>query len=324
MIGKNLSFCFRLRQPQFSRLMSELPTKKGGLNWGGIHSHGPIMPISLEDFEIDQKQFLKDHQPIFHKLEADPYDIKKDQLEFLENRFPESISLVKEDYFIGKLTFEQALKPLYDQLSSEEKREFNSFSPYRYRAIARFVVSFNSGRISVKRIPTNHFVQTHALVFEENKTDVRKFTRKFHELNECYSNFSTFRSLLVGVGRRIRQVNPKASGFDITAHWVKVITRKSLIRGNSPEGIHQDGYPWLMTALVVERKNVEEGESQIFGPDKQTKIFSMTLREGQGILQPDLGTDLWHTVTKVRPKNGHEEGYRSIIGLDIAVIEEGK
>ncbi len=323
MIGNAFSLCSRGlgRSCQQASKSYVTLTKKG--SWGNIISHGPIKPFSLQELGIDQERFLKDHKPIFHTLKADSYDQRKEQLDFLEIRFPDAVKSVKEEDFTGKATFEQTLCPLYDQLSPEEKREFDTFVPYRYRAIARFSVSFDNGECSVNRIPTDDFVQTHALISKE-KVDVRKFVRKFEELDERHSNLETFKHFLSGVSGLIHKINPEASKFDMTAHYVKVITRDSLIRGNSPEGIHKDGYPWLVTALVVERKDVEGGESRIFAPDKKTQIFSMTLQEGQGILQPDLGTDLWHTVTRVRPAPGSSEGYRSIVGLDIAIVDEKK
>ena len=97
-----------------------------------------------------------------------------------------------------------------------------------------------------------------------------------------------------------------------------VETAKERITSNSPEGIHQDGYDYIVSALVVERKNISGGISEIFANDKKSKILSTTLQPGFGLLQPDLNTDLWHHVTKIQPTS--DIGFRSSIGFDIALI----
>jgi hypothetical protein len=77
-----------------------------------------------------------------------------------------------------------------------------------------------------------------------------------------------------------------------------------------------------VTALVVERENMEGSESVIYDESKVTKIFTTTLREGQGILQPDLNTGLWHEASLIKPLT-KGPAWRSIIGFDIAVHGDG-
>ena len=73
-------------------------------------------------------------------------------------------------------------------------------------------------------------------------------------------------------------------------------------------------------STVVVRNNIEGGKSIIYGNDKRTPILEMELKPGQGILQPDRGSELWHTVTPVTSKNGIERGTRSTIGFDFTII----
>ncbi|MCR2089001.1 2OG-Fe dioxygenase family protein [Campylobacter upsaliensis] len=62
---------------------------------------------------------------------------------------------------------------------------------------------------------------------------------------------------------------------------------------NSPEGIHQDGMDFIMSAFVVERKNIRGAKSIIYMEDKKTRIFETILKDGQGILQVDANSPLW-------------------------------
>lgn len=72
-----------------------------------------------------------------------------------------------------------------------------------------------------------------------------------------------------------------------------------------------------MFAFVVERKNVNGAKSIVYAEDKETKIFEAVLKEGQGLLQADLHSSLWHEVTEISPLNPNEMAYRSSIGFDI-------
>jgi hypothetical protein len=84
--------------------------------------------------------------------------------------------------------------------------------------------------------------------------------------------------------------------------------------------LHQDGYDYIVSALVIERKNIIGGISQVFADDKKTKLLSTKLNPGQGILQPDQGTSFWHNVTPFSVIPQTEVGYRSSIGFDIGVL----
>ena len=98
---------------------------------------------------------------------------------------------------------------------------------------------------------------------------------------------------------------------------------------NSPEGAHEDGVDYIVSALVINRHNLKGGQSQIIEQlptGKKEIIYRRTLRPGEFVFQADTrdeliyGTDLWHHVTPftmAKPEKG--EGWRDIIGLDIMV-----
>lgn len=75
-----------------------------------------------------------------------------------------------------------------------------------------------------------------------------------------------------------------------------------------------------MSAFVIDRQNINGAKSIIYA-DKKRKIFETILKNGQGIIQPDLNSKLWHEVTEIYQININEVGYRSSVGFDIEVLQ---
>lgn len=75
-----------------------------------------------------------------------------------------------------------------------------------------------------------------------------------------------------------------------------------------------------MSAFVIDRQNINGAKSIIYA-DKKRKIFETILKNGQGIIQPDLNSELWHEVTEISQININEVGYRSSVGFDIEVLQ---
>ena len=93
---------------------------------------------------------------------------------------------------------------------------------------------------------------------------------------------------------------------------------------NAPEGVHEDGAQYIMSALVIDRKNITGGATQIFEKKRKTQqlLFQKELSPGEFSFQADtgeektFGNDLWHFVTPIHAiDNG--KATRDIIGFDI-------
>ena len=108
--------------------------------------------------------------------------------------------------------------------------------------------------------------------------------------------------------------------FAITVHHTFIFCKDGKKSTNSPEGIHQDGMDFIMSAFVIDKKNINGAKSIIYANDKKTKIFETILKNGQGIIQQDLNSKLWHEVTEITQINVNEIGYRSSIGFDIEIL----
>jgi hypothetical protein len=112
------------------------------------------------------------------------------------------------------------------------------------------------------------------------------------------------------------------TAMKITCHQMGLVAQPSGAVTNAPEGIHQDGADYIVSALVIERRNVVGGESVVYGPDKRTEYLRHTLLEGEGIFHADMGSPLWHWVTPVHPvdPDAPEESVRNILGYDVQLI----
>ncbi|MDO8598729.1 MAG: 2OG-Fe dioxygenase family protein, partial [bacterium] len=96
---------------------------------------------------------------------------------------------------------------------------------------------------------------------------------------------------------------------------------------NAPEGIHRDGADYIVSALVMERDDVDGGMSIVYDPAKDRKLLEMTLTPGQGLFQADqlytLPAEqwLWHNVTPVtlHDTDGDRRGSRNIFGFDVVL-----
>ena len=98
------------------------------------------------------------------------------------------------------------------------------------------------------------------------------------------------------------------------------------------EGAHEDGADFIVSALVVNRINVNGGESQILemlADGKKEIVFKRTLAPGEFVFQADTGeeliygNDLWHHVTPFHIADESKgEAWRDIIGFDLIVSKD--
>ncbi len=277
----------------------------------------PIQLFSVRDFGLSIQHFLTQTKPLFEALPFDCYDSRKEQIQFLQTNLaePPPRDLLFR-YYLGEIEI-HSLATCIETLSPDKLNEFKKIQAYRKRAVSRFILDKENMSWRCKRIPTSAFSQDFGKI-DKDVFDIRLLPRQFTEIEEAMVDNELFKTLLFGVASNVAQLHPSLKRLDITVHHVRVMTSSERITSNAPEGIHQDGFDYIVSALVVERENVLGGESQIFKEDKKTKIFTTTLQPGFGILQPDKGTDLWHTVTPITVQSG-TSGYRSSIGFDIAL-----
>jgi len=216
---------------------------------------------------------------------------------------------------LGAGTFLERMRPSFAELEWDGyDQKLYGLTPYRRRAIASFMAEMtrdNGWRIA--RQPSS--------IFRMNVADRRSSGRTFHEMSDAVIRDADFQKLLGGIAQMTRCVRPDVRRLKITAHQISIVARSDAPASNSPEGIHQDGADFIVSALVVARKNIGGGVSNIYGPDRATRYLSVMLKPGQGIFQADAGSQLWHDVTpiKVAQSLNVSTGVRNIFGFDIVV-----
>ncbi len=116
----------------------------------------------------------------------------------------------------------------------------------------------------------------------------------------------------------------------MTAHFMSVKAQPGIPGDNAPEGSHEDGADFIISALVVNRINITGGMSRVIEKlpsGEKEVIFEHTLQPGQFLFQADTGeekhygNDLWHDITPFFTADENSESWRDIIGLDITILE---
>jgi len=280
----------------------------------------PIRIFSLDGLGLDQEKFLSTFAPLFSFLTWDIYDVKFRQTQFLLKRYPEEAKRLKlflERYYEDAATLEM-VEDLLLGLSAEDRKKFNRTRPDRKRSICKFLLTANSdGSWQVQQTDANNFAQ------QVEKSDDRSLRRVFQPTTHALTQHPYFANLLVKLADLVHSIRPECSSMVITMHQVSIIALPYVPGDNSPEGIHQDGADYIVSALVIEREGIKGGESIIYGPDKKTVYYRTVLQPGQGIFQADAGSSLWHDVTPIfwDQESRLPEGRRSIIGFDIMLSQ---
>ncbi|SEC32351.1 2OG-Fe dioxygenase [Tenacibaculum sp. MAR_2009_124] len=284
----------------------------------------PIRIGNLVDLNIDTKAFLKCFQPFFENLEDDCYLVRENQIKYLKTAFPEdvvAINEIRKAYFYGKVTAE-ILEPWIRQLGREQKTQFeNSSMVTRQRSIASFTIEKKDNEFVIERISESSF--------EQNVDDFRSWQRVFKEADEKVLKRSIFNQLLQEAFKMVAVIHPSIQKLKITSHFMRTIAAGIVKGENSPEGVHEDGANYIISALVVNRRNITGGETQIFEKrnDENELIFQKELEVGEFAFQADtgeektFGNDLWHYVTPIQSINKTEIGVRDIIGFDIQLLD---
>jgi len=270
----------------------------------------PIRIGNLTELGIDEQLFLKFYQPIFDNLEDDIYLIKEKQLSFLKSKFTTAKSFFDKngkDYFEGKLSID-IFNNWLEKLNKNEKEAFKELSfVTRKRNISSFNIEFVNEKLRIERISKNNFTQ--------EVDDFRAWKRIFKQAKKEEVENELFHHFLIVVAKLVKNIHPNINMLKITSHFMRTICNTKIKGENSPEGIHEDGSDYIISALVINRDN--SGNKNV--------LFSRELKVGEFAFQADtgeektFGNDLWHYVTPIEPIDLKQVGIRDIIGLDIVI-----
>lgn len=293
----------------------------------------PIYIANLDNVGIDQKKFIKTFSPFFAQLPWDPYDPKKVQIELLEDWFPDEKTAIHEHfkpYFLGQESFD-ALQAWTKRLNPQQLKQLQSIQPWRRRSVSKFrIKELENGKLHIYRHPVQQFIQ------DVDDLDYRSWPRIFQEAptehveNELFKQFLTVAFRTMQKARK--NIGETITKAKIVVHFMSVKSTTDHPGDNSPEGAHEDGADYIVSALVINRTNITGGESQIIEQlenGQKDIIYSHALQPGEFIFQADsqdqytYGTDLWHHVTPFAVDDLNKgEGWRDIIGFDINIWKE--
>jgi hypothetical protein len=274
--------------------------------------------FALETFGVDREIFLRDLRPTFSVLHLDPYDAKRAKVDLLKRRFPELTDRLNgflSNYYANK----EDLSAVYDVIKKLEDVDRNELDRIgmtgrRKRSVARFNMERAANKWNLERVSAVKYSQNVA------PGDPRALVRVFHEMEPIVTEHPQVRHLMQCFAELVRERHPDCKKLRMNVHQMFIFADILSGGDNAPEGIHQDGADYIVSALVIERAGIVGGESIVYGPDKKTEYVRRTLAEGEGIFQSDRG--LWHYVTQIRenPAVPPDYGHRSILGFDMEIV----
>ena len=289
----------------------------------------PIRLLNLSELGLDQAAFIKQYSPYFEELAWDEYDPRRLRVEFLVKAFPkESADILShfKDYYTG-IASKKVFKKWIKRLSPKQKKAFKAIQPWRRRSVAKFKIKATKKGIRIQRVPVPQFAQA------VKKSDVRSWPRVFEEAPAHHVDNPAFRRFLIQIFRLAQSCESYIKKASITAHFMSVKATSATPGDNSPEGAHEDGAAYIVSALVINRFNVTGGATQILEQvskkkKKKALLLTYTLQPGEFAFQADtgeekvFGNDLWHHVTPFHLTDAKKkEGWRDIIGLDVVIKE---
>lgn len=280
----------------------------------------PVRLFEVDGLGMAFDDLRREVLPSYAELPWDEYDAKRERVDLLRAGWPEHEARLLEflpAYFAGARDLDD-VRDLVDGLTAEQALAFDAIRPYRRRALATFALSKSARDESgwrIEREPEAAFAQT-----GDHESDYRNFERRFEPSTPAVTNGPAYRALI----GRVASIADAARGgslrtLRVACHQMHLVARPQSAVSNAPEGIHQDGSDYIVSALVLERTGIEGGESVVYGPDKSTEYLRHTLQEGQGIFQADAGSPLWHWVTPIHPSDpaSGQVASRSVLGFDV-------
>ena len=202
------------------------------------------------------------------------------------------------------------IKDSFKMLQIDKYHNNNKGPPTRLRKF--FNIDIDMENKKKYNIKYNHHINIFKQQVEDNRSDPRKFSLIDDKI--LYSHFMV--SLIYKISSLIQSIED-IKKLNISIHQVRQICYPNIVSENSPEGIHQDGADYIISALVINHINLKGGISKIYDLDKNI-IDEHILKEKEFIFQNDK--KLYHHITPVECYNDNYLGFRDIIGLDINII----
>lgn len=288
----------------------------------------PIKVFHLADAGIDSERFLMRLGQTFHSLPSDPYDPALAAERLVSVRLPDVYRSLEAQWLelwndLADLQYANPLAgPQFWELHAKPddiQNALRALRPHRRRSCFQYLArleSFSACRWQLHEIGVPTFAQA--------VTDVRARPRRFASCPiEVYRDPDILHLIAFVCQLVCQTASVIATVFRVTLHQMLTYADNAAGREPAPEGTHQDGSPFIVSALVIERQNVIGGVSRIYYAKDSGLALQHELQPGYGILQSDTHNEYWHGVTAIYPLDPTKKAYRSILGLDIDFVENG-
>jgi hypothetical protein len=245
----------------------------------------PVHVLRLADIGIDRDAFIRDVRPSFERTKWDMYDVK--------NR-------------------RAALEALGAPLNPAQQAAYDAIQPHRRRAMRKYTLTPRDG--TLWRIAPND-----ERTFSQSVNDYRSGTREFELIEPEISTHDDVLRLLAAVAQTVREYRPALRQIQAVLHQVMVVARPAEAASPAPEGLHQDGADYIVSALVIDRTGVTGGVSKVREGRESAPMLEVELAAGEGIFQADANTPLWHEISPISLTPGAEAGHRMTFGIDVHI-----
>jgi len=277
-----------------------------------------VRHFSLDSLGLNQAATLAHLRSLSVLLEWDEYDEKLRRLQFLMQKFPEAkpaLQAFMPAYYAGEVGPSELLNYIA-MLGEADRFTFEQIRPRRKRSIAKMRLSRMLDGWSILRLPAPEYRQN------VGTGDVRATVRKFKEMSPLITKNPLMQAFIMKVAEMVAEVRPDATQLEMTHHRMYAVGDVMAPGDNAPEGAHQDGADFIVSAMVISRHDVIGAESIVCNEAGDEVYLQHPLQAGEGIFQADTGSPLWHDVTPIQydPSTPTLDGFRDIIGLDINLL----
>ncbi|MGP2427090.1 2OG-Fe dioxygenase family protein [Yersinia sp. 2538 StPb PI] len=262
----------------------------------------------------------------FKSLAWDTNDIKLSQLKFLARKFYNDKIIIFQEAqrYLDDRCPPPNIQKLILRLSDIDRQFFYSYKPFRKRSISRFIVKHINNQWEVSNIACPEL--TNFTQHADYPSDLRQLKRQFPPMDPAISHSLILKKLIRSFVEMLCECEhgQKIETVEVTCHQMSLIidnTMNSVC--NSPEGLHQDGCDYIVSALIIDKYNIDGGTSKLYCTEREEFIKSQTLNCGEGLFHIDRNSTIWHKVTPIKLKDPLiKTGYRNILGFDLNYMQQ--
>lgn len=183
------------------------------------------------------------------------------------------IILEEAQCYLDDIFIPEKIKKLISCLSKIDKQTFYSYKPFRKRSISQFIVELTNNQWEVKNIelpqlttftqPADHF------------TDLRRLTRRFSPMDPMIVHSPELTVIIINIVKMLKECESQREikKVAVTCHQISLILDNAEASvSNSPEGLHQDGSDYIISALVIDKYNIIGGTSELYCSEKKKSL----------------------------------------------------